>query len=109
MSASLACPYCGMDLRPGQPICTRCGRRLVGEPVATTGVRGHQETMVRVYRGTAAYRREAQRLAQEGWVVANTVEHRPRSGCLRVFLLLGIFALVFPPKPELTVTYVRVR
>ena len=66
-----------------------------------------QRTMVRVYTDPGRYRKDAERLAREGWRVEQVTEHRRRSGCLRVFLLLGIFALVFPPKPEIVVTYVR--
>lgn len=67
------------------------------------------ETMVRTYTSAKAYQNDAKRLARDGWSAANVTEHRRRSGCIRVFLLLGIFALVFPPKPEIVVTYVRTR
>lgn len=66
-----------------------------------------QETIIRIYRKPDEYQRDAQRLSRDGWSVSNVTERRPRSGCLRVFLLLGFLALVFPPKPELVVTYTR--
>lgn len=68
-----------------------------------------QETTVKVYRSSKDYQTDAQHMAQQGWTVSNVTENRPRSGCIRVFLLLGIFALVFPPKPEIVVTYSRAK
>lgn len=66
------------------------------------------ETMVRVYRGNAAYQKDATKLAKDGWNPTGMVERKPRAGCLRI-LTLGLFTLIFPPKPELVVTYRRTR
>lgn len=66
------------------------------------------ETMVRVYKSPDAYRREAEKLAKQGWVVSNTTERNPRAGCGRM-IFLGLFALVFRPKPEIVVTYSRTK
>ncbi len=65
------------------------------------------ETMVRTYRGTDRFQKDAKRLAKDGWSVSNTVSQRPRAGCGRI-LSLGLFTLIFPPKPELVVTYTRI-
>lgn len=69
---------------------------------------GGPETMVRVYKGSDDYQKEARKLARDGWEVVNTVERRPRAGCLRI-LLLWWLTLLRPPKPELVVTYRRHR
>lgn len=73
----------------------------------SAGAVDRHETMVRVYKKPDEYQRDAQRLAAQGWIVANTMERRPRAGCARI-LTLGLFTLVFPPKPELVITYSRV-
>lgn len=65
------------------------------------------QTMVRTYKSADALRRDAERLAREGWTISNTVEHMPRSGCMRFCLLGGIGALVIRPKPSIVVTYTR--
>lgn len=64
--------------------------------------------MVRVYKSPEAYRKDAAKLAKQGWSVQSVTERRPRSGCMRL-LLLWFVVLIFPPKPELVVTYVRHR
>lgn len=66
------------------------------------------ETMVRTYKNTDAYQRDAVKQAKQGWHVVNTVERRPRAGCFRI-VTLGFFTLIRPPKPELVVTYLRRR
>ncbi len=64
------------------------------------------ETMVRTYKKEKAYREEAARLAGEGWrVITVTQEQRP-PGCARG-CLLGIFSLIFKPRPRWVVTYQR--
>lgn len=63
-------------------------------------------TMVRVYKGHAAYRKDAEKLARDGWQPVSVTERRPRSGCARI-LLLWFVVLIFPPKPALVVTYQR--
>lgn len=70
------------------------------------------ETMVRTYKKAKDYQKDAQKLGKQGWRVVGTVEHRPRSGLGRIttgVLTLGIGALMFPPKPEIVVTYERER
>lgn len=64
------------------------------------------ETMVRTYKDSDSYRRDAASLAKKGWKVTNTVERRPRAGCARIVLLWWL-TLLRPPKPELVVTYER--
>lgn len=66
------------------------------------------ETMVRTYPNPDAYQRDARKLAGKGWSVSNTMERKPRAGCARI-LTLGLFTMLFPPKPEIVVTYVRQR
>lgn len=66
-----------------------------------------RETMVRVYKKPEDYERDAAKLAKDNWSVDSVTERRPRSGCGRI-ALLWLWALVFPPKPELVVTYARV-
>lgn len=66
------------------------------------------ETMVRTYKSPDAYRKDAEKLARQGWTVSNTMERRPQSGCGRI-LLLGVFTLLFRKKPEIVVTYERTR
>lgn len=64
------------------------------------------ETMVRVYRSTSEYQRDAQGLARKGWQPTSVTERKPRAGCLRLILLWWL-VLIIPPKPELVVTYQR--
>ena len=64
------------------------------------------ETQVGIYSNPNNYARDAKRLAQSGWVPISVTERRPRAGCLRI-VTLGLWTLVFPPKPELVVTYQR--
>jgi hypothetical protein len=66
------------------------------------------ETMVRVYTGNKAYQRDAEKWARQGWRVATVTERRPRRGCI-VSILFLVPSLIFPPKPELVVTYERIR
>lgn len=64
------------------------------------------ETMIQIYIGSKTFQKDAKRLARDGWTVASTTINKRRSSCLRV-ILLGLFCLVFPPKPEIIVTYQR--
>ena len=64
------------------------------------------ETMVRTYKSQAAYQRDSARLAADGWRVVTVTEQQPSPGCARG-CLLGLMALVWKPKPYLTVTYER--
>jgi hypothetical protein len=65
------------------------------------------ETMVRVYTSAGGYRRDAAKLAKQGWSPIHVTERRPRAGCLRI-LLLWWLVLLRPPKPQLVVTYQRI-
>lgn len=64
------------------------------------------ETMVRTYKSTDDYRKDAAKLAKQGWAPSNVLEEKPRAGCFRI-LTLGLFALVRPPKSKYVVTYQR--
>ena len=64
------------------------------------------EVMVRRYKSDGEYQREAARLAASGWHVANVVQDQRRSGCMR-WLTIGLFALIWKPKPVFVVTYQR--
>lgn len=66
------------------------------------------EVQIRTYRSTRQFNVDAQQMAAQGWIVANTMERRPRIGCLRI-ILTGFLALLFPPAPEIVVTYTRPR
>lgn len=63
------------------------------------------QTMVRVYRSPNAYRRDAEALARQGWHVASTSERRRRRSCVWIVLFFPV--LLWPPKPEIVVTYDR--
>jgi len=63
-------------------------------------------TIVRTYTSPGAYTKDARRMERQGYRVVNTVNQAPRAGCLRI-LTLGIFTMIFPPKPLIVVTYRR--
>lgn len=65
------------------------------------------ETIMRTYTSAKEFERDRAKLANDGWTVLSTTEHRPRQGCLRIILLAFIFAFMFPPKPQIVVTYQR--
>lgn len=67
-------------------------------------VRMSSQTMVRTYRSSSDYAKDSAKLLSDGWTVLTVVTQQPRSGCGRI-LLIGIFAAVFKPKPEIVVTY----
>lgn len=60
-----------------------------------------QPIVVKRYKNQRAYQVDAVRMAKRGYEVANTVSEVQRSGCLRTLL----FGFLFPPKPQLIVTY----
>ena len=60
--------------------------------------------MVKEYKGTDDFQKEAQKLAKQGWTVTGQSERSQRAGCLR-FILIGPLALIFHPKSRVTVTY----
>lgn len=66
-----------------------------------------KETVVRVYTSPKDFERDTPRFAAEGWIVASVTHRQPRRGCGRILLMGVIFAFIFPPKPELVVTYER--
>lgn len=61
---------------------------------------------IREYKDAKEFDREARRMAKDGWEVQSQTERTQRPGCGRI-LLTGGFALVFPPKPTIVVTYRR--
>lgn len=65
------------------------------------------ESMVRVYTKPSDYSKDAAKLASDGWIAGNVTERQPRRGCGRILLMGVVFAFIFPPKPELVVTYTR--
>jgi hypothetical protein len=67
-----------------------------------------EETMIRVYKSNSAYQHDARKLAGQGWRVVSVTERRPRAGIARIVLLMFL-VLIFPPKPQLVVTYSRPR
>lgn len=67
---------------------------------------GKQETQVKTYKSADDYSSDARSMAKDGWTVTNTMERRPRAGCMRVILLWWL-TLLRPPKPEVVVTYSR--
>lgn len=67
----------------------------------------NRETVVRVYKKPKEYEKDASKMAKDNWSVESVTERRPRSGIGRIATLM-LLALVFPPKPELVVTYARV-
>ena len=66
------------------------------------------ETMVRVYKETKDYQKDQSKLAKDGWTTATMVERKPRAGIGRI-ATLGVMSVVRPPKPELVVTYQRLK
>lgn len=60
--------------------------------------------VVKRYKDEREYQRDAQRMARKGYKVVSSTSEKPRAGCARI-LTLGIFTLLFPPKPEFVVTY----
>ncbi|MGB3328917.1 MAG: hypothetical protein WBA46_08180 [Thermomicrobiales bacterium] len=67
-----------------------------------------KQSVVRVYTNSRDYAEDIVRFADEGWSVESVTERHPRRGCGRILLMGVIFAWIFPPKPELVVTYSRV-
>lgn len=60
--------------------------------------------LVKEYRSQEEYQTDAAKLSAEGWRVVSVTEATQRSGCLRM-IFLGLFALIWKPKPRLIVTY----
>lgn len=66
-----------------------------------------QETMVRTYKNSGDFQKDAKKLSKKGWSVLSTTEHQPSSGIGRK-MTIGLGALVIKPKKEIVVTYSRV-
>ena len=60
--------------------------------------------VVKRYKAQKAYEHDAIKMAARGYEVTSVTSVQPRPGAGR-FLLLGLAAAVFKPKPELVVTY----
>lgn len=60
-----------------------------------------------VYKDPKAFNKDAVELAKMGWEVSLVTDQQRRSGCMRIFLLGPLFAMVFKPKQTLVVTYKR--
>lgn len=126
------CPSCGNVARTKRMNCKRCGTALpsVAPSASTVGQQAGYipqlvpqtvfstapgptgpvafETRVKNYSSPGAFNRDAGKMARDGWSVVSTTERQPRAGCLRI-VTLGLFTLIFPPKPEIVVTYSRPR
>lgn len=63
------------------------------------------EEQTKVYADPYDFRKEADKLAKDGWHVQNTERHQPRSGFFRT--VSGARALGSQPKEKIVVTYVR--
>lgn len=63
-------------------------------------------TTVRTYRSHRDFERDANKMAQDGWRVASTMDQQQRSGCMR-WMTLGLFSLIWKPKSKIVVTYSR--
>lgn len=60
--------------------------------------------VVKRYPNEREYQRDAQRMARKKYKVISVASEQPRSGCMRI-LAIGLFAMIFKPKPVLVVTY----
>jgi hypothetical protein len=116
------CPHCGYENRLARRWCKRCREPLddqantpepetpapaIAQDSRITRPAGF-ETRVRTYSSPVAFNRDAANMARDGWAVASSMERRPPIGCVRI-ILTGFLALLFPPKPEIVVTYRRER
>jgi hypothetical protein len=67
-----------------------------------------KDIIVKRYKSQAAFQRDANRMRAKGYEVQDTTSEQPRGSCLRIVLgvlTLGIFALLWKPKPVIVVTY----
>ena len=67
---------------------------------------GKPHVVVRRYKTEREYQRDAGRMVKRGYRVAHVVSEMRNAGCMR-WLTIGLFAIIFRPKPELVVTYQR--
>lgn len=63
-----------------------------------------KKSQVREYASRGEFEKDAANAAEHGWTVASATEISQRGGCLR-FLTLGLFMILFKPKPHILVTY----
>lgn len=107
------CATCRTELDSTAKFCPTCGAtQSLAQPVARASGPTTQETKVKTYSGRkGSLAKEVEhdigRMAKDGWRVQgqNTIQGS-RGSCLGC-LSLGIFALFFPPKHKVVVTYVR--
>lgn len=62
---------------------------------------------VKRYKSDKEYQRDASSMAQQGYAIQSVASEQPRAGCLRIILTGGLGAIIWKPKPQLVVTYVR--
>jgi len=63
--------------------------------------------IIKRYKSDKEYQREAAQMMKQGYKVAQMTSERPRAGCLRIILTGGLGVFLWPPKPQLVVTYIR--
>jgi len=108
----------GSVLRPAAPQPSPAATAIYPAPPVYQGsyaapnypiqAQGKTETMVREYTDSAAFNRDAARLAKDGWSVISTTDVKQRAGCGRLILLWWL-VLLRPPKAKIVVTYQRTR
>ncbi len=64
------------------------------------------ETLILEYKSVEDFQKDAAKLSADGWSVQSQTEKTNRPGIMRC-CILSIFALVFPPKASIIVTYTR--
>lgn len=65
------------------------------------------ETMVKTYKSSGDFTKDAKKLAKKGWTVTTQSTIQPRSGIGRIVATGGLGAIAFKPKPEIVVTFTR--
>lgn len=60
--------------------------------------------VVRTYKSSRSYERDARRMAGRGYKIQSVTSQTRNPGFMR-FITLGLFALVFKPRPILVATY----
>jgi hypothetical protein len=66
----------------------------------------NEQTMKR-YKDQRAFQKDAPNMLARGWYIQSQNSYQPRAGIGRIVALGGIGALVFKPKEQVMVTYVR--
>lgn len=67
------------------------------------------EVLVKTYDKEQHYVADAPRQSADGWQIVSTNTFQPRSGWARILFTLGWMAVVYPPKPQIVVTYQRAK